>query len=70
MRISTSKSEVMVLSWKRVECRVGEELLPQVDKFKYLGVLFMSEGRMGLKRNGAASAAMWTSAVVTKRDEP
>jgi len=30
MRISTSKSETMVLSWKRVECslRVGNEILP------------------------------------------
>ncbi|XP_068613462.1 AN1-type zinc finger protein 3-like [Brachionichthys hirsutus] len=44
MRISTSKSEAMVLSRKRVECtlRVGEEILPQVEEFKYLGVLFTS----------------------------
>ena len=42
MRISTSKSETMVLSQKRVECslRVGNEILPQVEEFKYLGVLF------------------------------
>ena len=48
MRISTSKSETMVLSWKRVECplRVGNEILPQVEEFKYLGVLFTSEGQM------------------------
>ncbi|TWW56352.1 hypothetical protein D4764_08G0003390 [Takifugu flavidus] len=46
MRISTSKSEAMVL--KKVECllRVKEEILPQVEDFKYLGVLFTSEGRM------------------------
>ncbi|TWW62329.1 R2 Retrovirus-related Pol polyprotein from type I retrotransposable element [Takifugu flavidus] len=48
MWISTSKSESMVLTWKRVECllRVGEEVLPQVEEFKYLGILFTSEGRM------------------------
>ena len=48
MRISTSKSESMVLNRKRVECtlRVGDEILPQVEEFKYLGVLFTSEGRM------------------------
>ena len=48
MRISTSKSETMVLSRKTVECPfwLGNEILPQVEEFKYLGVLFMSEGRM------------------------
>ncbi|KAK0133573.1 putative uncharacterized transposon-derived protein F52C9.6 [Merluccius polli] len=41
MRVSTSKSESMVFNWKRVECtlRVGDEILPQVEEFKYLGVL-------------------------------
>ncbi|XP_051775984.1 uncharacterized protein LOC127526050 [Erpetoichthys calabaricus] len=63
MGISTSKSETMVLSWKRVECplRVGSEILPQVEEFKYLGVLFMSEGRMEReidRRIGAASTVM------------
>ncbi|TWW62673.1 hypothetical protein D4764_04G0013200, partial [Takifugu flavidus] len=45
MRISTSKSESMVLAQKKVECllRVGEEVLPQVEEFKYLGILFTSE---------------------------
>ncbi|TWW77698.1 Retrovirus-related Pol polyprotein from transposon 17.6 [Takifugu flavidus] len=48
MRISTSKSEAMDLNWKKVDClvRVKEEILPQVEEFKYLGVLFTSEGRM------------------------
>ncbi|KAI3364827.1 hypothetical protein L3Q82_001012 [Scortum barcoo] len=48
MRISTSKSKAMVLDRKRVACplRVGGEVLPQVEEFKYLGVLFMSEGKM------------------------
>ncbi|KAI3361250.1 hypothetical protein L3Q82_012922, partial [Scortum barcoo] len=36
----------MVLDRKRVACplRVGGEVLPQVEEFKYLGVLFTSEG--------------------------
>ena len=63
MRISTSKSETMVLSRTRVECslRVGNEILPQVEEFKYLGVLFTSEGRMEReigRRTGAASAVL------------
>ncbi|TWW71611.1 hypothetical protein D4764_16G0001080 [Takifugu flavidus] len=60
MRISTSKSEAM------------EEILPQVNEFKYLGVLFRSEGRMGQEidsRIGAASAVMRTlhQSIVVKR---
>ena len=63
MRISTSKSETMVLSWKRVECplRVRNEILPQVEEFKYLGVLFTSEGRMEREIDrwiGTASAVL------------
>ena len=60
---------------KTVECslRVGEEVLPQVKEFKYLGVLFTSEGRMGRemdRRIGAASAVMRTlyRSVVAKRE--
>ncbi|TKS64956.1 LINE-1 reverse transcriptase -like protein [Collichthys lucidus] len=75
MRISTSKSETMVLSRKRVECslRVGDEILPQVEEFKYLGVLFTSEGRMVReidRRIGAASAVMRTlhRSVVVKKE--
>ncbi|KAI3363494.1 hypothetical protein L3Q82_011586 [Scortum barcoo] len=61
--ISTSKSEAMVLDRKRVACplRVGGEVLPQVEEFKYLGVLFTSEGKMEReidRRIGAASAVM------------
>ncbi|KAI3365319.1 hypothetical protein L3Q82_010409, partial [Scortum barcoo] len=63
MRISTSKSEAMVLDRKRVACplRVGGEVLPQVEEFKYLGVLFTSEGKMEReidRRIGAASAVI------------
>ena len=48
MRISTSKSEAMVLDRKKVACslRFGGEFLPQVQEFKCLGFLFKSEGRM------------------------
>ncbi|KAI3370427.1 hypothetical protein L3Q82_025187 [Scortum barcoo] len=63
MRISTSKSEAMVLDRKRVACplRVGGEVLPQVEEFKYLWVLFTSEGKMEReidRRIAAASAVM------------
>uniref|UniRef100_A0A8C6MF86 Fibronectin type-III domain-containing protein n=1 Tax=Nothobranchius furzeri TaxID=105023 RepID=A0A8C6MF86_NOTFU len=53
MRISSSKSETAVLSRKRVECLlwVRDEVLPQVEEFNYLGVLFTSEGKMELSRN-------------------
>ncbi len=74
MRISASKSEAMVLSRKRVACplQVGGVLLPQVEEFKYLGVLFTSEGGMEReidRRIGAASAvmrSMYRSVVVKK----
>ncbi|KAK3544065.1 hypothetical protein QTP86_000871 [Hemibagrus guttatus] len=74
MRVSTSKSEAMVLDRKKVACtlQVGEEVLPQVEEFKYLGVLFTSEGRMDReidRRIGAAAAvmrSMYRSVVVKK----
>ncbi|XP_061737225.1 uncharacterized protein LOC133539140 isoform X2 [Nerophis ophidion] len=75
MRISNSKSESVVLARKRVEChlRVGEETLPQVEEFKYLGVLFTSEGRVDReidRRIGAASSVMRTlyRSVVVKKE--
>jgi len=40
---------------------VGNEILPQVEEFRYLGVLFTSEGRMEReidRRIGAASAVI------------
>ncbi|KAI3355481.1 hypothetical protein L3Q82_018317 [Scortum barcoo] len=78
MRISTSKSEAMVLDRKRVACplRVGGEVLPQVEEFKYLGVLFTSEGKMEReidRRIGAASAVMrsvYRTVVVKKELSP
>ncbi|KAK3508311.1 hypothetical protein QTP70_020019 [Hemibagrus guttatus] len=74
MRVSTSKSEAMVLDRKKVACtlQVGGEVLPQVEQFKYLGVLFTSEGRMDReidRRIGAAAAvmrSMYRSVVVKK----
>ncbi|KAI3361110.1 hypothetical protein L3Q82_013312, partial [Scortum barcoo] len=65
MGISTSKSEAMVLDQKRVACPlwVGGEILPQMEEFKNLGVLFTSEGKMEREINrriGAASAVMWS----------
>ncbi|TWW77544.1 hypothetical protein D4764_12G0009340 [Takifugu flavidus] len=75
MKISTSKSEAMVLNRKKVECLlwVKEEILPQVEEFKYLRVLFTSEGRMEQEINrriGAASGVMRTlhRSVVVKRE--
>ena len=59
MRISTSKSEAMILSRKPVDCllRVGNESLPQVKEFKYLRVLFTSEGMMGRETDRRVEAA-------------
>ncbi|KAI3363351.1 hypothetical protein L3Q82_011976, partial [Scortum barcoo] len=76
MRISTSKSEAMVLDRKRVACplQVGGEVLPQVEEFKYLGVLFTSEGKIEReidRRIGAASSAVMRSVyrtVVVKKE--
>ncbi|KAK3537553.1 hypothetical protein QTP70_013786 [Hemibagrus guttatus] len=75
MRVSTSKSEAMVLDRKKVACtlQVGGELLPQVEEFKYLGFLFMSEGRMDCEIDrwiGAAAAVMRSMyrSVVLKRE--
>ncbi|KAK3543929.1 hypothetical protein QTP70_031842 [Hemibagrus guttatus] len=74
MRVSTSKSEAMVLDRKKVACtlQVGGEVLPLVEEFKYLRVLFTSEGRMDReidRRIGAAAAvmrSMYRSVVVKK----
>ena len=63
MRVSTSKS-AMVLCQGKVDCSlwVGSELLPQVEEFKYLRVLFTSEDKMEHELDrwiGAASAVVW-----------
>ncbi|KAK3567087.1 hypothetical protein QTP86_009780 [Hemibagrus guttatus] len=66
MRVSTSKSEAMVLDRKKVVCtlQVGGEVLPQVEEFKYLGVLFTSEGRMDRETDQCTD--MYRSVVVKK----
>ncbi|KAK3532990.1 hypothetical protein QTP70_006197 [Hemibagrus guttatus] len=64
----------MVLDRKKVACtlQVGGEVLPQMEEFKYLGVLFTSEGRMDREIDrwiGAAAAVMrsvYRSVVVKK----
>ncbi|KAK3543058.1 hypothetical protein QTP70_010549 [Hemibagrus guttatus] len=74
VRVSASKSESMVLDWKKVACtlQVGGEFLPQVEEFEYLWVLFTSEGRMDNeidRRIGAVAAvmqSMYWSVVVKK----
>uniref|UniRef100_A0A8C6PI18 Reverse transcriptase domain-containing protein n=1 Tax=Nothobranchius furzeri TaxID=105023 RepID=A0A8C6PI18_NOTFU len=75
MRISSSNSETMVLIQKRVECLlwVRDEVLPQVEELKYLGVLFSSEGKLEReidRRIGVASAVMRAlyRSVVVKRE--
>uniref|UniRef100_A0A8C6P3P0 Reverse transcriptase domain-containing protein n=1 Tax=Nothobranchius furzeri TaxID=105023 RepID=A0A8C6P3P0_NOTFU len=75
MRIGSSKYETMVLIRKRVECllRVRDEVLPQVEEFKYLVVLFTGEGKLEHeidRRIGAASAVMRAlyRSVVVKRE--
>uniref|UniRef100_A0A3B3BLN8 Reverse transcriptase domain-containing protein n=2 Tax=Oryzias melastigma TaxID=30732 RepID=A0A3B3BLN8_ORYME len=75
MRVSTAKSEAMVLDRRKVVCplSVGGVRLPQVEEFKYLGVLFTSDGRSEReidRRIGAASAIMRSlyRSVVVKRE--
>lgn len=51
--------------------RVREKLLPRVEKFKYLTVLFMNEGRDEReidRRIGVLDAVMRILFVVVKRD--
>ena len=68
LRISTSGSEITVLTWKRLGCllQVGREVLPQVDEYKCLSVHFTSEGRLGQETDrwtGAASLEVLSVAV-------
>nr|XP_054589619.1 uncharacterized protein LOC129153661 [Nothobranchius furzeri] len=74
MRISSSKSETMVLSQKRGECllRDRDEVLPQVEEIKYLGVLFTSERKIAKeceidRQIGAAVMRELCQSVVLKR---
>lgn len=49
MTTSTSKLEAMVLNqkWVKGALQVWDQLLPQMEEFKYVRVLFTSEGRQG-----------------------
>lgn len=63
MRISTSKTEAMVLCRKKVDWSLWavDELLPQVKQFKYLRVLFSGDRKMECEMDwgfGATSAVM------------
>ena len=63
MKISTSKPEVLHLSRNPVQCslQVSGVSLKQVEKFKYLGVAFTSDGKQDEElevRSGKASAVM------------
>ena len=75
MKISTSKTEVLHLSRKPNQCslQVSGVSLKQVEKFKYLGVAFTSDGRQDEEldiRMGRASAVVRAlqHSVVMKRE--
>ena len=63
MKISTAKTEIMCLSRYPVLCsfQTNGVTLKQTEKFKYLGVTFLSDGRQDNEldtRIGKASAVM------------
>ena len=75
MKISTAKTEVLHLSRNPDQCvlQANGATLKQVEKFKYLGVAFTSDGRQDEEldtRIGKASAAMQALhySVVMKRE--
>ena len=75
MKISTSKTEVLHLSRNFVQCslQVGGLSLKQVEKFKYLGVVFSSDERRDEEldvRSGQAHAVMRAlhHSIVLKRE--
>ena len=77
MKFSTTKTEVLHLSRNPDQCilQVNGATLKQVEKFKYLGVAFTSDGRQDEELNtriGKASAVMRVLhySVVMKRELP
>ena len=75
MKISISKTKILNLSKNPVQCflQVGGVSLKQVEKFKYLGVAFTSDGKQDEEldsRSGKASAVMRAlhHSVVLKRE--
>ena len=75
MKISTAKTEVLHFSRKAVQCslQVSRLKLKQVEKFKYLGVAFTSDGKQDeetdirICKAGAVMHALHRS-VVMKRE--
>ena len=71
MKINTSKTEVMVLSRQATDCiiKVNGAQLRQVNEFKYLGVMFSSDGRQDkeidrrINQAGAAASELWKTVV-------
>src|SRR5699024_1416738 len=63
MKVSTEKTEVMVLSRPATDCtlHVSGVQLRQVQEFKYLGVLFASDGRQDRKIDRRISQASLVS---------
>ena len=70
LTIRTSKSETMVFSWRRADCPLGggSETLPQVEGFKYPGVLFMREGGMERKIERPTGVIATTGPSVVKEE--
>ena len=75
MKISTTKTEVLHLLRNPVQCslQMGRVQLKQVEKFKYLGIAFTSDGRQDEEiyiRTSKASAVMQAlrCSVVLKRE--
>lgn len=46
MKVSPSESKTIVFNWIRVEGSLCIGLFRQVEKFKYLRILFKNNGRM------------------------
>jgi len=74
-KISTNKFKVLFLSRNTKQCmlQVSGNTLQQVEKFKYLGMVFTSDGRPNKKidaRIGKANPVLrgLNSSVVTKRE--
>ena len=75
MKISTAKTEVLHLSRKLVECslQVGGVKLKQVEKFKYIGVAFTSDGTQDeemdirISKAGAVMHALHRSVVMKRK---
>ncbi|CAM1299744.1 Uncharacterised protein r2_g968 [Pycnogonum litorale] len=59
MKISVAKTETLLLSRRPGQCtlHVSGVSLNQVDKFKYLGVVFTSDGRQDIELNTRIAAA-------------